>query len=136
MTTNCINQTVQLGQVRSATLKEANSVSTAVGFKIQLDDCDTQIAKNVSFGFSGVTLNGHNDLLALQSSAAGGAKNVGIQVLDSTGQPLDFTGVSFSNKTILHNGKNIIPFQARYSSLGQATAGTANADATFKVQYE
>ena len=29
----------------------------------------------------------------------------------------------------------ILPFQARYIALGQSVAGTANADATFKVQY-
>ncbi|EKH2362276.1 type 1 fimbrial protein subunit FimA, partial [Escherichia coli] len=28
------------------------------------------------------------------------------------------------------------PFQARYYATGQATAGIANADATFKVQYQ
>lgn len=32
-------------------------------------------------------------------------------------------------------GTNILPFQARYIALGQSVAGTANADATFKVQY-
>ena len=36
----------------------------------------------------------------------------------------------------LNDGTNIIPFQARYYATGAATAGTANADATFKVQYE
>lgn len=33
------------------------------------------------------------------------------------------------------DGTNILPFQARYIALGQSVAGTANADATFKVQY-
>ncbi|MGJ7683447.1 hypothetical protein [Escherichia coli] len=37
------------------------------------------------------------------------------------------------NQTI--DGTNILPFQARYIALGQSVAGTANADATFKVQY-
>ncbi|EPO3264409.1 hypothetical protein ACUMUJ_004681, partial [Shigella sonnei] len=34
-----------------------------------------------------------------------------------------------------YRGTNILPFQARYIALGQSVAGTANADATFKVQY-
>ena len=29
-----------------------------------------------------------------------------------------------------------IPFQARYYAIGEATPGAANADATFKVQYQ
>ncbi|HBQ0085369.1 TPA: fimbrial protein, partial [Klebsiella pneumoniae subsp. pneumoniae] len=45
-------------------------------------------------------------------------------------------GASFSAATTLNDGTNIIPFQARYYATGAATAGTANADATFKVQYE
>ncbi|EOT4280195.1 fimbrial protein, partial [Escherichia coli] len=36
----------------------------------------------------------------------------------------------------LTDGTNKIPFQARYYATGQATAGIANADATFKVQYQ
>ncbi|GAB8062945.1 hypothetical protein OkiPb00387_39280 [Escherichia coli] len=40
-----------------------------------------------------------------------------------------------SAKTDLIDGTNILPFQARYIALGQSVAGTANADATFKVQY-
>ncbi|TYF64712.1 type-1 fimbrial protein subunit A, partial [Enterobacter hormaechei] len=39
-----IDQTVQLGQVRSAKLATAGNTSTAVGFNIQLNDCDTTVA--------------------------------------------------------------------------------------------
>ncbi|HEI4602406.1 TPA: NAD(P)H-binding protein [Escherichia coli] len=75
------------------------------------------------------------DTLALQSSAAGSAQNVGIQILDRTGEVLVLDGATFSAKTDLIDGTNILPFQARYIALGQSVAGTANADATFKVQY-
>lgn len=61
--------------------------------------------------------------------------NVGIQILDSTGEVLVLDGATFSAKTDLIDGTNILPFQARYIALGQSVAGTANADATFKVQY-
>ncbi|EMY3185000.1 hypothetical protein AAIM48_000311 [Escherichia coli] len=47
----------------------------------------------------------------------------------------DIRGATFSAKTDLIDGTNILPFQARYIALGQSVAGTANADATFKVQY-
>ncbi|OKU99658.1 fimbrial protein [Escherichia coli] len=78
----------------------------------------------------------HNwPVLALQSSAAGSAQNVGIQILDRTGEVLILDGATFSAKTDLIDGTNILPFQARYIALGQSVAGTANADATFKVQY-
>ncbi|HGY6530724.1 TPA: fimbrial protein [Escherichia coli] len=68
--------------VRSSRLAKAGDLSSAVGFNIKLNDCDTNSAK-----------------------------------------------------TDLIDGTNILPFQARYIALGQSVAGTANADATFKVQY-
>ena len=132
-----IDQTVQLGQVRSAKLATAGSTSSAVGFNIQLDDCDTSVATKASVAFSGTSVDTTNtSVLALQNSAAGSATNVGVQILDKTGTPLALDGASFSAATTLNDGTNIIPFQARYYATGAATAGTANADATFKVQYE
>ena len=132
-----IDQTVPMGQVRSAKLATAGSTSTAVGFNIQLNDCDTTVATKASVAFTGTAIDSTNTtVLALQSSAAGSATNVGVQILDRTGTPLALDGASFGAQTTLSNGTNVIPFQARYFATGVATAGTANADATFKVQYE
>lgn len=132
-----IDQTVQLGQVRSAKLATAGSTSSAVGFNIQLDDCDTTVATKASVAFAGTAIDSSNTtVLALQNSAAGSATNVGVQILDNTGTPLALDGATFSAATTLNDGPNIIPFQARYYATGAATAGIANADATFKVQYE
>ena len=117
-----MNQTAELGQVRS-------------GFNIKLNDCDTNVSSNAAVAFLGTTVTSNDDTLALQSSAAGSAQNVGIQILDRTGEVLILDGATFSAKTDLIDGTNILPFQARYIALGQSVAGTANADATFKVQY-
>lgn len=134
---NSVDQTVKLGQYRSALLKDAGSVSNSVGFNIQLNDCDTEVAKTAAIAFAGTTVNATNPtVLALQGSASGGAQNVGIQILDRTGTALALDGATFSATTALDNGTNILPFQARYYSLGDALPGSANADATFKVQYE
>ncbi|WP_196015402.1 type 1 fimbrial major subunit FimA [Klebsiella variicola] len=132
-----IDQTVQLGQVRSAKLAAEGNTSSAVGFNIQLNDCDTEVSKKASVAFTGTAINEKTpNVLALQNSAAGSATNVGIQILDKSGKPLDMNGTAFSNATTLNNGTNIIPFQARYYATGAATPGIANADATFKVQYQ
>ncbi|EFO0338423.1 hypothetical protein D0W59_24070 [Escherichia coli] len=105
------------------------------GFNIKLNDCDTNVSSNAAVAFLGTTVTSNDDTLALQSSAAGSAQNVGIQILDRTGEVLILDGATFSAKTDLIDGTNILPFQARYIALGQSVAGTANADATFKVQY-
>ncbi|GDD41039.1 type 1 fimbrial protein precursor [Escherichia coli] len=128
-------QQVELGQVRSSRLAKAGDLSSAVGFNIKLNDCDTNVSSNAAVAFLGTTVTSNDDTLALQSSAAGSAQNVGIQILDRTGVVLVLDGATFSAKTDLIDGTNILPFQARYIALGQSVAGTANADATFKVQY-
>ncbi|AKA23654.1 type 1 fimbrial major subunit FimA [Pseudomonas chlororaphis] len=132
-----IEQTVQLGQVRSASLAASGQTSSAVGFNIQLNDCDITTIKTAAIAFSGTAVDSANpNVLGLQSSAAGGATNVGVQILDNTGSPVVLDGTTASAKYTLSEGTNIIPFQARYYATGVATAGIANADATFKVQYE
>ena len=132
-----VDQTVQLGQVRTASLKQAGATSSAVGFNIQLNDCDTTVATKAAVAFLGTAIDAtRTDVLALQSSAAGSATNVGVQILDRTGNALTLDGATFSAQTTLNNGTNTIPFQARYYATGVATPRAANADATFKVQYQ
>ena len=120
---NSFDQTVQLGQVRTEKLKADGDKSAAVGFNIELSDCDTTVATK-------------NNVLALQGSASGTATNVGVQVLDHTGSAVTFDGNTPTASYTLSDGTNKIPFQALYIATGQSTAGTANADATFKVQYQ
>ncbi|EPA7267548.1 F1C fimbrial major subunit FocA [Escherichia coli] len=127
--TNSFDQTVNLGQVRSERLKVDGAKSNPVGFTIELNDCDSQVSAGAGIVFSGPAVTGKTDVLALQSSAAGSATNVGVQItvlLDGTA----------SSTFTLTDGTNKIPFQAVYYATGQATAGIANADATFKVQYQ
>ncbi|EFH6994594.1 fimbrial protein [Escherichia coli] len=98
---------------------------------------DTTVATKAAVAFLGTAIDAtHTDVLALQSSAAGSATNVGVQILDRTGAALALDGATFSSETTLNNGTNTIPFQARYFATGAATPGAANADATFKVQYQ
>ncbi|SFN19710.1 major type 1 subunit fimbrin (pilin) [Izhakiella capsodis] len=132
-----IDQTVQLGQVKSTTLSAVGKTSSAVGFNIQLDDCDTTVATKASIAFSGVTVNAENPTaLALEGSSEGVATNVGVQVLDSAGKALAFNGTDYSTAATLFDGNNTLPFQARYIATGAATPGAANANANFKVQYQ
>lgn len=89
-----MNQTVELGQVRSSRLAKAGDLSSAVGFNIKLNDCDTNVSSNAAVAFLGTTVTSNDDTLALQSSAAGSAQNVGIQILDRTGEVLILDGAT------------------------------------------
>ncbi|EPZ1700411.1 type 1 fimbrial major subunit FimA [Salmonella enterica subsp. enterica] len=130
------DQTIRLGQVRSSKLTADGNVSSPVGFAIQLDDCDTTVAGTASVAFTGSEVSGKNNVLAVQATGAGAATNVGVQILDSHSQPLQLDGTNFGSTILLTNGTNTIPLQARYIATGAATVGTANADATFKIQYQ
>lgn len=131
---------LRLNEVRRPMLNEHYDVTTAayaVGYEsypISVGNI-RGFSSNAAVAFLGTTVTSNDDTLALQSSAAGSAQNVGIQILDRTGEVLILDGATFSAKTDLIDGTNILPFQARYIALGQSVAGTANADATFKVQY-
>lgn len=62
-----VDQTVQLGQVRTASLKQAGATSSAVGFNIQLNDCDTTVATKAAVAFLGTAIDAtHTDVLALR----------------------------------------------------------------------
>lgn len=79
-------------------------------------------------------LNEHYDVTT--AAYAVGYESYPISVGNIRGcEVLILDGATFSAKTDLIDGTNILPFQARYIALGQSVAGTANADATFKVQY-
>lgn len=130
------DQTIQLGQVRTAVLQQAGQTGTPVGFNIKLDDCDTTISTLASVSFNGSANTANPDVLALQGSSVGTAGNVGIQILGRDNTPIAMNGTAFSANTTLINGVNIIPFQARYYATGAATPGQADADVNFQVQYQ
>ena len=49
-----MNQTVELGQVRSSRpAKSPGDLSSAVGFNIKLNDCDTNVSSNAAVAFLG-----------------------------------------------------------------------------------
>ncbi|MEQ5091666.1 type 1 fimbrial major subunit FimA [Providencia rettgeri] len=132
-----MDQTVVMGQVRTARLMTAGQTSSNVPFNIVLNDCDSSVSQNASISFTGATVSGANNALAVSNgSSAGAATNVGIQILDNTGTVLKLDGSQFSSGIVISDGRNVIPFNARYLATGVATAGTANAEATFSVQYQ
>ncbi|WP_241573376.1 type 1 fimbrial major subunit FimA [Rosenbergiella nectarea] len=134
-----IDQTVQLGQIRAASLTSGKT-SNPVAFNIQLDDCDTtQVTKGVSLIWNGATVTSNNKALSVQSSssAVAAATNVGIQILDPQSNLVTFDNATPTSVSKLTKGTNTLTYKAQYIAVnGDAGAGVANADATFKVQYQ
>lgn len=105
-----MNQTVELGQVRSSRLAKAGDLSSAVGFNIKLNDCDTNVSSNAAVAFLGTTVTSNDDTLALQSSAAGSAQNVGIQILDRLGDITTSLNYSYSNNIWQNDRDHLLAF--------------------------
>jgi major type 1 subunit fimbrin (pilin) len=141
VSTSSANQTVTLGQVRTANFKNAGDKTTPVPFEIKLVDCDTAVQATAAVAFQGTAVGGTAgaDLLAVSAADANGtaAKNVGIEIADHTAKVLGLTGAIYSTAKTLTTGDNSLKFSARYVSTAAATTpGQANASATFTVKYE
>jgi type 1 fimbria pilin len=129
-----LNQTITLDQVRAAKLA---SPGEAAGqqkfFNIKLEECDTTSYSNVA-----VTFNGQSDATAAgalaNTTGAGAATNVALQLYGQDGQPLALGTASAD--TLLNDGQNILSFGVDYiATEAAATSGSVSAAATFTTTY-
>ncbi len=130
------DQTVPLGQVKAASLAASGDVANPTQFNITLDDCSTEVAQTAAVSFTGAADSTDPTALSVSSITTPGiaATNVGIQIL-SNGKVMTPDGTSTSDPVTLIDGTNTIPLTAQFVAMGQATAGAADADATFNVTY-
>ena len=127
-----VNQTVNLGKVPTNVFKQAGDKSTPTNFDIKLTDCDTSVAQNAYFTFTGTSSAGQPKLLA----TIGSATNVGIRLQAASGEYLD-NGAEQKAPTVLQNGTNIARFAAMYEATAAGvTPGTAEGVANFTVRYQ
>lgn len=138
VSTQSDGQIVKLGQYRTAAFAAVGDTSSQTPFNIVLTDCDSSVAATASVAFTGQTDLVNPSLLAVNSGGnATTATGVGIEILDRTSRTLAPNGSTFSAAQTLNDGENTIPFTARYkATAATATAGAANADATFVMKYE
>ncbi|WP_323118181.1 fimbrial protein [Burkholderia alba] len=127
-----LDQTVRLGFVPTNKFKAAGDKSTPQNFDIKLTDCDTSIAKNAYFKFTGTSNSIQPKLLA----TVGSATNVGIRLQASSGEYLD-NGAEQKGPVVLSNGTNVARFAAMYEATAAGvTPGTADGVANFTVRYQ
>lgn len=134
-----MNQTIQMGQVRTASFTAIGATSGSVPFDIKLTGCDTAVVgdapQTVAVSFVGVASPTNTNALAI-SGGAGTATGIGIQIRDSSGTPVPMNGTPSTAHEINRTTMSI-PFQASYISTNAAvTAGAANATATFALTYQ
>ncbi|EBA3654897.1 type 1 fimbrial protein subunit FimA [Salmonella enterica] len=134
VSTKSADQTVTLGQYRTASFTAIGNTTAQVPFSIVLNDCDPKVAATAAVASD----NTNPNLLAVSSADnSTTATGVGIEILDNTSSPLKPDGATFSAKQALVEGTNTLRFTARYkATAAAATPGQANADATFIMKYE
>lgn len=135
-----MNQTVNMGQFRTARFKAVGDRSGDVPFQIKLLDCDTSVSTKASATFVGAADATDATVLSVSNISGGGAgsaSGLGIELTDSKGLVLTPNGVVFSTPATLTDGANVLNFNARYKSTkASVLPGQADADATFKIKYE
>ncbi|EIC85997.1 type 1 fimbrial major subunit FimA [Serratia sp. M24T3] len=139
VSTDTADQTINLGQYRTASITAAGQTTTNIPFNIKLVNCDTTVATAASIAFTGTPDEDNSTLFAVNAGGTNStaASGVGIQLLDSASNDLPPDGTTYSVAKTLTDGDNTIPFTARYkSTAATVTAGQADADATFVIQYQ
>lgn len=136
---NSENQTVKLGEYRTAVFTGAGVTTVPIPFNIILNDCDPSVSSSAAIAFKGQKNVTDSTLLAL---SAGGdnrvvATGVGIQIKDRNSTVLVPDGTTYSTPETLFKGSNTLLFTANYKSTADSvTAGSANASATFTINYQ
>lgn len=92
VSTKSADQTVTLGQYRTASFTAIDDTTAQVPFSIVLNDCDPKVAATAAVAFSGQADNTNPNLLAVSSADnSTTATGVGIEILDNTSSPLNRT---------------------------------------------
>lgn len=130
------NKEVYLGKYPTTAFPTAGSTSGAKAFDISLEKCE---AGNYTLRFDGNTPAGHPELLAV----TGGATGVGVEILDNNGStlPISQEVATPATVTVAADGDNpgaaTFNLHARYKSFQDlVTAGQANSNATFTIEYK
>lgn len=129
------NQTVELGKYNRSEFPSAGSVSAATKFNIVLKDCPATVT-SASVRFDGTPDTTDSTLLAIDSSVAGAATGVAINLMTADKAPLPLHGSNGYSYALSSSTDNTLDFYAQYkSTVAAVTAGPANSVANFSVVY-
>ncbi|HEC7515018.1 TPA: fimbrial protein [Salmonella enterica subsp. enterica serovar Muenchen] len=146
------NLTVKLGQVSMKKLSAKGGTSDPVDIKIHLNSCqfdvtpanppspDYGLLSKVAVVFDNPVSDTPTTGVLKNTAASDAATNVGIQILDAKGQPLDFTVTPSKDTAQQLTGANgEINLKARMindsGSSAAATTGAVAATVSYKLKY-
>ena len=130
VTTASIDQTVTIGKFPTTLFKNVGDVSAPKSFSIGLQNC---AAGTYTLRFDGIVPAGHPELLAVSA-----ATGVGIEILDHNENlfPINQDIKDPAVVTVGTTGTATVNLKARYKSFSkEVTAGAADANSTFSIEY-
>lgn len=129
--------TVALPQVMTPTLLANGAVAGATPFSISITGCDSSLS-TVATQFSGSNIDTATD--SLKNTAANGANNVELQLLNGDSTPIKLSGATAtaqqSKAASLSSGAATLNYIAQYRSLGNASAGPVTSNVQFTMIYQ
>lgn len=138
ISSDSVNQDIQLGAISQALLKKADGHSTPVNINIKLENCDFGAADKLTKNNVTVTFNGTgstNDVKML--GLAGNASDAGIVFTNSIGKKIDLGAAS--EKVVLTEDSSLqfsAYVQANKASGAVIVPGNFTAVANFKMAYQ
>jgi len=124
---------IDLGKHATKSLSSAGTKSTLVPIPFDLTNCPPNGTVNITFTGNKDSIN--TELLAIDKNA-NSAKNIAIEISDKNKKRIPI-GVKSENMSVDNNGNISTLFYANYIvTEGSSTAGLANANAQFTIQYD
>ncbi len=130
-----LNQTINMGQLRSNQFSGVGSLTSPVGFSIRLTECSTAVSEQVGVTFFGVTDDKDPQVLKA-GDGVNAATGVGLALFDEQGKII-VPNTQPSSWRWLHEGDNRLRFHARYRATSrQVIGGNADAFTWFALTYQ
>lgn len=129
-----VNKTINMGTWARKQFTETTSLTPLVSFTINLEKCGPA-ASGVKVTFNG-TSDGNGQLFKLNSAST--ASGVGVAILDKERNQILPGQKSMLYPLVANAASAVLQFYAQYAATGSGSAvgaGTANADATFTMEY-
>ncbi|MFC3550753.1 fimbrial protein [Lysobacter cavernae] len=128
---------VTLPTVSTTALNTLGATAGNKLFTIALTECGTSLTRAITYFEHGPNIDTGTGFL--KNTAAGGAGNVQVRLLNGDMSPIKLhlaSGAQESSEATITSGAANLNYYAQYYALGQATAGTVSTSVQFTMQYQ
>ncbi|QKJ89244.1 Type 1 fimbrial protein [Paramixta manurensis] len=131
-----VDATVTLPTLPAKTLAAAGVTAGDTAFTMELSNCEPKSGDVIAYFEHGATVDAASG--RLNNVNATGAKNVQVELLDSSSAPVYVgnTAQRTATPTALNNGAANLVYQARYYATGVSTSGELNTSVTYSIDYQ